>query len=331
MNNRRDRAAVSTDVRGRVYTLPRGVFWIFYGGRVMKFLKNTGRQKILLEYFYIIAGTAIMAFSVNWFMDPANMVPGGFTGIALIINRSTAKAWGTGIPVGVVTLCLNIPLVILGVRIRGWNFIKRSFVGAVCYSLWLIVLPAGNPIGDDIALAAVTGGVLTGVGLGFVLAGKGTTGGTDTVAALIQKSRPHLSTAMIFPVLDGIVIAFAMGILGVIPSLYAAISVFISGKVSDWAMTATKDKVSEVFIVTEKFREISNEIIHTLDRGATLLHGDGMYSGGKKPVLLCAVKKRQTMELRDIVYSIDPGAFMIISDAKDVRGEGFMPPMEETL
>ena len=331
MNNRADREAAATDVRGRVYTLPRGMFGIIYGGRVMKFFKNTDKRKILLEYFYIVIGTAIMAFSVNWFMDPANMVPGGFTGIALIVNRSTAKAFGTGVPVGVVTLVINIPLVILGVRIRGWSFIKRSFVGAVFYSLWLIVIPVANPVGDDIALAAVAGGVLTGVGLGFVFTGKGTTGGTDTVAALIQKSRPHLSTAMIFPILDGIVIAFAMGILGVIPSIYAAISVFIAGKVSDWAMTATQDKVSEVFIVTEKYKEIAHEIIHTLDRGATLLHGDGMYSGTKKPVLLCAVKKRQTIELREIVYEIDPGAFMIISDAKDVRGEGFRAPMEESL
>ena len=331
MNYRADREAAATDVRGRVYTLPRGMFGIIYGGRVMKFFKNTDKRKILLEYFYIVIGTAIMAFSVNWFMDPSDMVPGGFTGIALIINRLTAQHFGTGIPMGCVTLVFNIPLVILGVKIRGWNFIKRSFAGAVFYSLWLLVIPGRNPVGDDIVLASVVSGVLTGVGLGLVLAGKGTTGGTDTVAALIQKARPHLSTAMIFPILDGIVIAFGIGILGVIPSFYAAISVFISGKVSDWAMTATRDKVSEVFIVTEKYREIANEIINTLDRGATLLHGDGMYSGTKKPVLLCAVKKRQTMDLRDIVYEIDPGAFMIISDAKDVRGEGFMAPMEETL
>lgn len=289
------------------------------------------RESAVLDYLLIILGTGVMGLSVNLFFDPASMVPGGFTGIAMFVNRFTARYFPYEIPVGIVNILINIPLIAAALKIRGWTFIKRSIFGALMYSVWMLVLPTADLVSDDLLLTAVSGGALMGIGMGFILLGKGTTGGTDTVAALIQKKHPYLNTSGIFPVLDGIVILIAVWIFGLRPSLYAVMSVLISGRVAGWILSGIRGHVNMAIIVTTRHKEIADVLMSRLNRGVTLLPGRGMYTEQEKPVLLCAVSKRQTAELRKIVYEVDESAFVIITDAKDIRGEGFKASTAEEL
>lgn len=277
-----------------------------------------------IDYLRILFGTGLMAFSVNFFFNPASMVPGGFTGMAIIIQRLTSRVFAGGIPVWAANLLLNIPLILAAVKIRGWAFIRRTFAAAVLYSVWMFVLPDFSFVGDDLLITALCGGAIMGFGLGFVFLGKATTGGTDTVAALVQKWKPHLSTAAIYPVLDATIILLAAWILGLRISLYAAFSVFLSGRVNAWVVSGVRGATNQVFIISDRHEEISHAIMEELSRGCTVLYGRGQYSRKDRPVLLCAVSKRQTVDLRDIVFSIDERAFVIVSDAKEIRGEGFL-------
>ena len=294
-------------------------------------MRNRFRNSVLMDYILIIAGTGLMGLSVCWFFDPADMVPGGFTGISLIVNRLTEHQFGYGVPVGIVNLIINIPLILAALKIRGWKFISRTFFASILYSVWMLVIPKFFFVAEDLAISALIGGGIMGVGLGLVFLGQATTGGTDTVAALIQKKRPYLDTAAIYPVLDGIIIILAMWIFGVRPSLYAALGVFISGKVTNWTISGIRGHVNLAYIISERFEEISDRLMSDLDRGVTLLKGRGMYTDQKRAVLMCAVSKRQTAELKKIVYDIDERAFVILSDAKDIRGEGFKPNSTDEL
>ena len=282
------------------------------------------------DYGWIITGTLLMALSANLCFTPAKIVPGGFTGLAIIIKYCTGAFVKNGIPTWLSNILLNIPLILAAVRIRGWSFMRRTFAASAIFSVWLFLIPEYPLFGEDLFLVTLGGGVLMGVGLGFVFLGKATTGGTDTLGALLLRAYPHMSTAKLMQIIDAAVVLLAIGIFGIHISMYAIIAVTLSSYVAD-RITSGFRNAYFAHIISERYQEIAEEIMKELDRGVTLLSGKGMYTGSDRPVLLCAVKKRQTMELRDIVYSIDPGAFMIISDAKDVRGEGFMPPMEETL
>ncbi len=293
--------------------------------------KNRVKQSPATDYILIVIGTGFMGLAVNLFFNPASMVPGGFTGLAMMANRFSAAYLPAEIPVGVMNILFNIPLLIAAIRIRGWGFIKRTVFGALMYSAWMLVIPMKDIVSGDLTITALAGGALIGVGIGFILLGKGTTGGTDTVAALIQKKFPYLDTAGIYPILDGIIILVAIWVFGIRPSLYAVFSVILSGRVANWILGGIRGHVNQVFIISTKYARIAERIMNELNRGVTLVHSDGMYTREKKPMLLCAVSKRQTVDLRRIVYEVDEGAFVILSDAKDIRGEGFKESMTEEL
>lgn len=294
-------------------------------------MKNLYMKIKGIDYILVVISTCVMCFSVNLFFEAANIVPGGFTGLAMMINRFSIAFLPFEIPTGVATLFFNIPLLIIATRIRGLRFMSKTILGALSYSFWLIVLPHSTIAAHDLTISALAGGAMMGLGMGLILLAKGSTGGTDTLAALIQKKFPYMETASIYPVIDGIIIIIAIWVFGVMPSLYAILSVVISGKVANWVQSGMRGHVNHAIIISTKYEEIADAVSESLHRGATMLPGTGMHTHSKKPVLLCAVSKRQTADLRNAVFSIDPEAFFIISDAKDVRGRGFVPSTEETL
>ena len=272
-----------------------------------------------------------MCFSVNLFFEAANIVPGGFTGLAMMVNRFSKAFLPFEISTGLATLVFNIPLLIISIKVRGLKFMTKTILGALSYSFWLIVLPHSTVAAHDLTISALAGGAMMGVGMGLILLAKGSTGGTDTLAALIQKKFPYLETSSIYPVIDGIIVIVAMWVFGVLPSLYAILSVILSGRMANWLQSGVRGHVNQAFIITMKYEEISDGIIHLLDRGATLIEAKGMYTHENRHILLCAVSKRQTADLRNLVFSIDPAAFVIVSDAKDIRGEGFKAINAEEL
>ena len=184
----------------------------------------------------------------------------------------------------------------------------------------------GRPACDDHGV--LPGGSLMGAGLGYVFLGKATTGGTDTLAALIQRAFPYLTAARIMPVLDGIIILLSVWIFGFRISMYAIITVVLCGRIADKMISGSKNAFL-AYIISEKHHDIAQTILQEMDRGVTMLPATGVYTNQDRPVLLCAVSTRQAVVLRDIVSEIDPKAFFVLSDASEIRGEGFQAYSKE--
>ena len=278
----------------------------------------------------IIAGTLFMALGTNLFFNPSKMVPGGFTGLAIILEYLTKPLPFGGIPVWLGNIILNVPLILAAIAVRGWTFMRRTFLASLAFSAWLYVLPEFNLVGEDFFLVAIFGGSLMGIGLGLVFLGGATTGGTDTVAALLQKAAPHLSVARIMPLLDGMVIVLSLVVFGVRISLYAIAAVVITGYAADRVISGFRNAV-QFYIISSKAEEIAQEIMSSIDRGVTKLYAKGMYTQKERPVLMCVVDKRQTAAMKEVVYGIDPNAFLVLADAQEVRGEGFLQYTKDEL
>ena len=284
---------------------------------------RTFRRERASDYVRILLGTLLMAASTNFFYGPARMVPGGFTGLAIILRDVGTKALHLSLPLGIWNVLLNVPMILLSIRVRGWHFMRRTFLAALAFSFWLLLVPELELVPGEYFLTSVAGGCLMGAGLGLVFLGKATTGGTDTLAALIQKMLPHLNTAQIFPVLDGAVILLSVWIFGMEISLYAVSSVILSGRIADGIIAGARN-ACVAYIISEKSEEISSQILQEMNRGVTMLEGTGKYTNSPRPVLFCAVSKKQAVVLRELVEEIDRNAFLILTDAHEVRGEGFL-------
>lgn len=286
-------------------------------------LKVNGKKPVWLDYLMIIVGTGLMSLAINSVFDAAGMVTGGFSGIAIIIKAWTKNLIEGGIPLWVTNCVLNLPLFVIAWKVRGFSFIKKAILGEISLSVWLAIQPVWNLAGNDLLLSALYGGVIQGVGIGLVFLGGGTTGGTDMMAAIIQKFLKHYSIAQIMQVIDAMVVLVGMYVFGVHKALYAIIAVYLVTKVSDGLIEGLKFSKA-AYIITGKPKEISDMIINDLDRGVTGINARGMYSGQDKLMLFCVVNKKEIIMLKEKVDKIDPDAFVIVTDAREVHGEGFI-------
>jgi len=283
-----------------------------------------GKRSAWKDYMLIILGTAIMAVSVNSVFDPLGMVTGGFSGIAIMVKYLTQDMFNGGIPLWLTTLILNIPVFIIGIKMKGLSFFRKSLVGTVCLSVWLYVLPVFPIIDQDLILAALYGGVLQGIGIGLAFMGRGTTGGSDMVASLIQMKFRHYSISHILQFVDGFIVVLGAFVFGVSKVLYAIVAIFVISKVSDGLLEGLKFSKA-VFIITEEYEVVADALMQRLKRGVTGIGIKGMYSKGDKQMLFCVVSKKQIVELKDLVVELDSRAFVIVTDAREVLGEGFLP------
>lgn len=285
-------------------------------------MKITGKKPWYLEYLLIIIGTGLMATAITSCFDAAGMVTGGFSGIAIIVKAGTKGLYGNGVPLWVTNLVLNVPVFILAAKIKGFSFVKKALMGDISLTVWLAVLPAWK-LSEDIFLAALYGGILQGVGIGLVFLGGGTTGGTDLLAAIIQKYMKHYSIAQVMQFVDGAVVVAGMYVFGVERALYAIIAVYLVTKVSDGIIAGLKFSKA-VYIITDKPDEVSRMVMEDIDRGITGIRAKGMYSGHDKLMLFCVVGKKELVHLKEMIDEIDPKAFVIVGDAREVHGEGFI-------
>lgn len=276
-----------------------------------------------VDFLFIVLGTGIMALAIQCIFEPIGLVTGGFTGIAIIIRKVTAGLVEGGIPLWLTNIVLNIPVFLFALKIKGKRFIGRTVIGTVLLSFWLYIIPQVDLTQGDYMLSAIFGGVITGIGIGFVLLAKATTGGTDMVSVLIQHKVRHYSVVQILQVIDGVVVLAGLYVFGLKPALYAVVAIFITSKVSDALMEGMKYSKA-AFIITDRYQEVADAIMTKLDRGLTGLDATGMYSGDKKIVLYCVVSKKEIVDLKDIVAEIDTKAFVIVTDAREVLGEGFL-------
>ena len=285
-------------------------------------MKNTRKKPWYLEYLLIIIGTGLMGTAITSCFDAAGMVTGGFSGIAILVKSWTNGLYGDGIPLWFTNLALNIPLFLLATKIKGFKFVKKALLGDLSLTVWLAILPSWK-LSADLLLVALYGGLLQGIGIGFVFLGGGTTGGTDLLAAIIQKYLRHYSIAQIMQFVDGAVVIVGMYVFGVERALYAIIAVFLVTKVSDGIIEGLKFSKS-VYIITDKPDEVARMVIEDMDRGITGIPAKGMYSGEDKLMLFCVVGKKELVQLKEKIDEIDEKAFFIVGYAREVHGEGFI-------
>lgn len=271
----------------------------------------------------LIVGTAFVAVSIQCIYDPISLVTGGFSGLAIVIKAVTEPFIPGGIPLWLTNIALNIPVFLVAFKVKGKRFIGRTLVGAFLLSAWLYVLPPIDLTQGDYILAAVFGGVICGIGMGLILLAKATTGGTDMVATIIQHYARHYSIVQILQILDAMVVLCGLYVFGLRAALYAIVAIFITTKVSDTLMEGFKFSKA-AFIITDHYDLVAKRILQELDRGVTGLLAKGMYSGADKCVLYCVVSQKEIVQVKEIVAETDPEAFVIVSDAREVLGEGFL-------
>ena len=281
-------------------------------------IKNKKIKAIAFQYLLIVVGAALFAAGFQFFLYPNSIIVGGVSGIAMIINLLTK------LPVGLLTIVLNIPLFIIAWRYFGTGFIVSSLVGMLLSSVfvYLFALLSISPT-NDMLLACIIGGAVKGLGLGIVYYAGATTGGTDIIAKFIRLRFPYLNFGTVVLITDCfIIVAFAAIFNKVESAMYAVITMFVVSKVVDLVLYGI-DNSSVCYIISEKSDQLVTDITDRLHRGVTILEGEGAYSHKNKQVLLCVVKRTQIADIRKMIKSIDENAFFIITDAKNVFGKGF--------
>ena len=275
------------------------------------------------SYLMIIVGSASFGVAIQNIYDQTGLVTGGFTGLAIIIKAITSQLIKDGIPLWLTNTVLNIPVFILGYILMGRKFLGRSLFGTIMLSFWLYVLPPLDLAQGDYMLAALFGGLFSGAGVGLVLRANGTTGGTDMVAALIHRKLRHYTVAQIMMVLDGCIVFAGLFLFGIRPTLYAMVAIFVATKVSDSVLEGFNYSKA-AYIITDQYEEIATRIMEELDRGLTGLSAKGMYTNEDKCVLYCVVSMKEIVVLKELVSEVDRNAFVIVSDVREVLGEGFL-------
>ena len=280
---------------------------------------NSKPLRALWSWVVVTLASAVYAVGFNWCYKPNQIAFGGITGVAQIINA--VLPWA---PVGVMVIVLNIPLFLLGWKLLGGRLLVSSLYAMAASSVFIDLLdlvyqfPPMDPM-----LAAIFGGVLLGASLGFVFLAGATTGGTDLLARLLKLRLAWLPMGKLVMAVDLVVIvAAAVAFRSLSSALYGLVALYISTLVMDGVLYGL-DNAKVAYIISDRAREITDTIIHDMDRGVTVLHGHGAWSGTEKNVLLVAFKQREIVRLKAAVKELDPAAFLIVCNAHEVLGDGF--------
>lgn len=285
-------------------------------------------KKGIKDILMVLAGSLVMASGYVFFIVPYKIIPGGVYGIAIILHHTL------GLPTGATGLVMNIPLIIWGVKELGPKFGWRTILGMTITSGFIDLLTffwGDRPlIGDDLILSALYGGVLIGGGLAFIFMAKATTGGSDIVAQIAYK-RSKIPMGQLLIAIDTLVVIIGVIVFKDIKlALYAIITIYSTGQVVD-TITGGMNYRKGVFIVSKKYKEISEFILKNLRRGATYFHGQGIYKNDEKEIIFTALTRRELVALQDKIKAIDPEAFLTVLDIRDVRGEGFKPLDDDSV
>ena len=295
--------------------------------------------KWLREIAFLLVGGLLASFAVNVFYIPIKLTMGGVSGIASIIYQLTGQ--GDFLPLGVLFIILNIPLILIGWRMINLRFVWRSLAGTLVYSI-LIDLTGptmsnwfahyiDRPLesgGADPLIYCLFGGIIYGVGLGMIFRGGFTTGGTDILAAVVKRKLKIFSMGQFLMIFDTIIVLVSAIAYrdeagpGILLAMYSFIAMYLTSKSIDILLEGF-DYCRTAYIISDKSDEIAARILHQMNRGVTSLSGKGMYTGQQREVLLCVLSKKQVPDVKEIVSEIDPDAFVIVVEAREVLGEGF--------
>ena len=284
-------------------------------------------KKTLVPVLIITLASAIYALGFVWCYVPNGIAFGGITGVAQIINYLIPA-----LPIGVTVIVLNVPLFILGWRLIGGRLLVSSLYAMFLSSVFIDVLtplydwPAMEPL-----LACIFGGLLLGLSLGLIFQQGATTGGTDLLARLLKLKLAWLPMGKLLMGIDlAVIVAVSIAFQTLDAALYGLVALYISTIVMDGVLYGM-DTAKVAYIISDKNREISDAIVKDLDRGVTILHGQGAYTGADKNVLMCAFKQREIAVIKATIKDIDPVAFVIVCNAHEVLGEGFRDYKKDDL
>ena len=280
-----------------------------------KFRGKIHRFDLVVAYIQIVLGCIIGGIAYPLFLVPNSIAPGGLSGLAMVLNH--LFHW----PVGMTSLLMNIPLFLIGYKAMGKVFVWRSLVATVLFSLAIDAIKL-QPMTVDPLLGTLYGGLLLGVGLGLILRGGATTGGTDMIARMVHKKMPFITVGAFLLMIDCLVVILAGVVMGTTEGLYALICIFVSSKVIDMVLAGFSSNKA-CFIITPKWEQVTERILHDMDRGVTQLTARGAYSGEERPVVLCVTSRQEVARLKDIVREADEKAFMFVTETHEALGEGF--------
>lgn len=274
-------------------------------------------KNFLQKTIGILFGSFFIALGLVIFFVPNKIAPGGVTGIATVLH------YLFNIRVGILVLAINIPLFLIALKILGKRVGIKTLWGILTLSILIELLSQLNPvITENYFLATIYGGALAGLGLGIVFRFGGTTGGTDLIAAIINRYFPSISMGRGLLIIDALVITSAGIVFNAELALYAMIAIFVQSKIIDFVQEGL-DYTKSVIIVSNKSDEIAESIMKELNRGVTGLRGFGVYSGEEKNVLLITISRAEITKLKNIIFDVDDKAFVILNNAHEVFGEGF--------
>lgn len=287
--------------------------------------KKKSLKQTIKDYLLISVSCIIYSVAVSLFLDPNSLAPGGVTGIAIILNRLIPVETGTLI------LLINIPILILGTWKFGIRFSLSTIYSTVLISLFTNLFASVDAVTRDPLLAALAGASLCAIGIGGVFKAGATTGGTDIIVKILRLKMPHLKTGGLFLAIDAIIVTASSFVFKDIDvALYAGLTVFVISLVLDLVLYG-KDEAKLFFIISDKADRITRRLLEELDIGVTHMQGAGAFSGKEKQVILCAAKKVTAPKAEQIVKEEDPQAFMIITSATEIYGEGYKSYFSEKL
>ncbi|MEW8977105.1 MAG: YitT family protein [Symbiobacterium sp.] len=272
----------------------------------------------MLWLLQLLAGALLMSLSANVFLVPLKLAEGGVTGIGIILYHTL------GIPLWVTMVALNIPILALGMKVKGWRLLWRSILGVAAYSFFLAVTANIPPITDQVVLAIVYGGLTMGTGLGLVLRSGGTTGGTEVLALVLQQ-RLGFSVGTMVLAVDAVVLTVAGIVFSPEAAMWAVITLFISSKVVDLVQVGFYS-ARGVTIITTRPDEIARRIMTEVERGVTIVNGTGAFTGEPRTILYTVAQRTELTQIKQIAYTEDPRAFVVVAEVHEVLGEGFREP-----
>lgn len=292
---------------------------------MQKKLEQKKAFRLVWNYLMITIFSFTYAVGISLFLDPNNLAPGGVSGISIMLSRVTPVATGTWI------LLINVPILALGLWKFGMKFLISTIYCTVVSSAFTNMLLGFAPLTNDKLLAALAGGAVMAVSMGMILKAGATTGGVDIIVKVMRLRYRHLKTGNLYLIMDATVVTLS-GIMfrNLETALYAAVAIFVSSVVLDTVLYG-KDGAKMIYIISDSPDRITDRLLEDLDIGVTSLKGEGAYSGKEKKVLMCVMRKPLAPKAQQIVKEEDPEAFMIVSDATEIFGEGYKSYFSERL
>lgn len=274
-------------------------------------------KNFVLQCLGTILGAALMAAGIAFFLLPNQLSSGGFSGIATIIYYLLK------FPMGTVILCLNVPLFLLSIFVLGKRFFVKSLIGTASLSFFIDFFDRFQPLTEDRFLACIYGGIITGLGTAVILKSHSSTGGSELISNIVRGLKPNVKMSSIIVVFDVVVVALNVIFFKKIEiGLYSAIAIYLMGKMIDIVFEGIYF-TKLIIIISDKTEEISKAIGDDIKRGTTGLFGKGMYTNKEKLVLICAAGRGDVAKIKTVAKKIDSKCFLVITNSREVVGQGF--------